>query len=99
MAELPYQPVSYSAHAALSALEARRHLDNIDTPVLSALPYKPKGGELFLVEVDQESKRNDWRSNGHHFYQVKGGKPCVAGNAENLIIRKTANLRTAENKR
>ena len=99
MAELPYQPVSYSAHAALSALEARRHLENIDTPVVSALPYKPKGGELFLVEVDQESKRNDWRSNGHHFYQVKGGKPCVAGNSENLIIRKTANLRTAENKR
>ena len=48
IAELLYQPVavSYSAHAALSALEARRHLENIDAPVVSALPYKPKGGEL-----------------------------------------------------
>ena len=63
MAVLRYQPVSFSAHAALTALEAHRHLESIDTPVVSALPYKPKGGELFLVEVDQESKRNDWRSN------------------------------------
>ena len=41
MAELPYQPVSFSAHAALMVLEARRHLESIDTPVVLALPYKP----------------------------------------------------------
>lgn len=99
MAELPYQPVSYSSPIPLTAFEARKYLEDSETPTVISIPFKPKGGELFLVEVQEDNKRNDWRSCGHHFYQTKGGKPSVAGNSSNLIIRKTHNLRTKENPR
>ena len=99
MSNLSNQPVSYSSPIPLTAFEARKYLEDSETPTVISIPFKPKGGELFLVEVQEDKKRNDWRSCGHHFYKTKGGKPSVAGNSSNLIIRKTHNLRTKENPR
>ena len=99
MAELPYQPIAYAIQTVISSFEARKYLEDPETPTVASLPFKPKGGELFLVTVNEDSKRNDWRSCGHHFYQTKGGKPSIAGNSAYLIIRKTHNLRTVNNPR
>ena len=57
MAELPYQPVSFSAHAALTALEARRHLESIDT---SCTPTRPTSTRFVRQNSKGQALRISW---------------------------------------
>ena len=68
---LPYQPLFYGRHTKIDKNEAIKLLRSEETPSINCMPYKPKGGEIYLIKVTEENQLNDWRATGHRFYQVK----------------------------
>ena len=71
---LPYQPFEYGRHTKLHKSETITILRSAEIPRIKAIPYKPKGGEIYLIESDKAITSNDWRATGHRMYQVRISK-------------------------
>ena len=71
---LPYQPIEYGRYTKLHKSETITILRSDEIPRIKAIPYKPKGGEIYLIESDKAITSNDWRATGHRMYQVRISK-------------------------
>ena len=54
------------------------------------MPYKPKAGVVLLFKARSEKENNNWRSNGHRWYQGRGGRWILNG----LVQRRVFNIVT-----
>ena len=47
----------------LSSVEILDFFKSKDT--VSTIPFRPKGGQVFIYKTDVSNKRNDWKADGH----------------------------------
>ena len=69
--QLPYQPLEFGRHSKLTKNEAIKILRSQETLTIECIPFKPKGGEIFVIKATEDKQLNDRRATGHRFYQVK----------------------------
>ena len=61
---LQYQPLQFGVQDVLTSEKARNLLGMVDRSI-PAVPFKPKGGEIYLLKVEQASRVHDWRATGY----------------------------------
>ena len=54
MANPPYQPLDYGRHTKIDKTEAIKLLRSDDTPTISSIPFKPRGGEIYVIKADEK---------------------------------------------
>ena len=87
----PFQPLSFSKKEPLNIKEALDYLQR-ENEAVSEFPWKPEGGTVVLFKAKNLSQNEDWRANGHRFYQINGGRQVMNG----LVRRRVAYLQTDE---
>ena len=50
-----------------------------ENEAVSEFPWKPEGGTVVLFKAKNLSQNEDWRANGHRFYQINGGRQVMNG--------------------
>ena len=82
-------PLYSDRKVPLTLLEAFNCFSQTDKAIFE-LPYKPESGLVFLFKAENEQKKEDWRSNGHRWYQLNGGRWAF----QNLLKRRQSNCVT-----
>ena len=90
----PFQPVAFDKTKPLSIEEAMDFLKD-ESKSISQMPFKPKAGEVILYKAVSEKTINDWRANGHRWFQGNGGRWTSDGQ----IKRRVASLVTESSSR
>ena len=85
----PFQAITFDKNAPLSVFDVLEFLTD-ESKAISEMPFKPKAGEVYLFKAKSKKEMNNWRANGHRFYQARGGKWICGG----LIQRRVFNLVT-----
>ena len=58
------------------------------------MQYKPKAGKVILFKAESDKSTNDWRANGHRWFQGNGGRWT-----SDRVKRRVANLVTPTSNR
>ena len=90
----PFKALFYDKKEILSLKEAHDIFEK-EKDVITEMPNKPSAGEVFLFKAKNESSLNDWRSNGHRWFQANGGRWAYNG----LLLRKVSHCVTPESGR
>ena len=88
----PFQAISFSKNIPLSISEVLNFFDR-DQEAVSEFPWKPEGGTVVLFKAKTLAENEDWRSNGHRFKQINGGRYAKDG----LIRRREGFLQIEDN--
>ena len=86
----PFQALFHDKTELLSLTEAA-NLFSLESKSISEMPFKPVAGSVYLFKGNEKTA-NDWRSNGHRWYQVNGGKWVLNGK----VKRRVSNCVTEE---
>ena len=90
----PFQPIAFDKKKPLAIDEAYTFLKQ-ESKAISQMPFKPKAGEVILYKAESDKSKNDWRANGHRWFQGNGGRWTTDG----LLKRRVANLVTPSSNR
>ena len=87
----PFQALDFNKKEPLSLNEAVDYFEQ-ESKAVSEFPWKPEGGTVVLFRAKTIAHNEDWRSNGHRFYQVNGGRWVK----DKLIKRRIFNITTKD---
>ena len=67
----------------ISIVEAIEILTTRNSSTTNKIPFRPKGGEVYLFQPSSPSARNDWKADGHRWHnqgttKLPRSRPCVA---------------------
>ena len=89
----PFQALDFCKKDPLTLEEALGYFEE-EAKAVTEFPWKPQGGTVVLFKAKTVAHNEDWRANGHRFYQVNGGRWVKNG----LIKRRLFNITTKESK-
>ena len=90
----PNHPIDFGRHTKITKDEAIALLRSEETFNINKMPFKPKGGELYLIKT-KDKNIFDWRETGYRLYQVNGGQ-WTHTESGGPIKERTANLITPD---
>ena len=85
----PFQPIAFDKNKPLTVLEVLDFFQE-ESKSISEMPFKPKAGVVLLFKAKSEKENNNWRANGHRWYQGRGGRWILDG----LLHRRVSNIVT-----
>ena len=85
----PFQPIAFDKNKALSVIEVLAYFQE-ESKSISEMPFRPKAGVVLLFKARSKKEDNNWRSNGHRWYQGRGGRWILEG----LVQRRVFNIVT-----
>ena len=69
----PFQALDFCKKDPLTLEEALGYFEE-EAKAVTEFPWKPQGGTVVLFKAKTVAHNEDWRANGHRFYQVNGGR-------------------------
>ena len=90
----PFKSLYYDKKEILSLKEAHDLFEN-EEKAITEMPNKPTAGEVILYKGKDEASKNDWRSNGHRWFQANDGRWAYNG----LLMRKLSHCVTPDSGR